>query len=229
MYWISINCENIPETYCLLSFAQSLERTADNHFFYYFWRVPQNKTYDIKNRLFSARSLWRFGTYKNLDKKWRASIALYPVFRTIYHPWTGRLRLAYRDGWPDWCQNQAFIFDHKVVGLQFHLEITSEGHEQMLEGAEDELIDAPFIQKKDEILKYAHYIHSTNEMMIKILNWTESTGAFGYPIREVTKVTLDTSKEIAPSLKNVKTIRFVLFNKEDYDIYNKMIEPIEQG
>lgn len=70
----------------------------------------------------------------------------------------------------DACQNQAFIFDNKVVGLQFHLEITSEGLEQMLEGAEDELIEAPFIQKKDDILKYAHYVHSTNEKMIKILN-----------------------------------------------------------
>jgi O-acetyl-ADP-ribose deacetylase (regulator of RNase III) len=56
-----------------------------------------------------------------------------------------------------------------------------------------------------------------------------STGAFGYPIREATKVALDTIKEIAPTLKNVKTIRFVLFNKEDYAIYNEMIETIEQG
>jgi hypothetical protein len=28
----------------------------------------------------------------------------------------------------------------------------------MLEGAKDELIDAPFIQKKDDILKNSHYM-----------------------------------------------------------------------
>jgi len=31
-----MNCENIPEAYCLLSFAQFLERTVDNHFFIIF-------------------------------------------------------------------------------------------------------------------------------------------------------------------------------------------------
>jgi GMP synthase-like glutamine amidotransferase len=70
----------------------------------------------------------------------------------------------------DACLNQGFVIDNKVVGLQFHLEITVEGLEQMLEGAEDELIDAPFIQKKDDILKNSHYIISTNNKMIKILN-----------------------------------------------------------
>lgn len=54
-----------------------------------------------------------------------------------------------------------------------------------------------------------------------------STGVFGYPIREATKVVFDTIKEIAPTLKNVKTIRFVLFSKEDYAIYNEMIESLE--
>jgi len=40
----------------------------------------------------------------------------------------------------------------------------------MLEGAEDELIDAPYIQKKEDILNNSHYAHSTNEKMVKILN-----------------------------------------------------------
>ncbi|WP_016777268.1 macro domain-containing protein [Anaerophaga thermohalophila] len=56
-----------------------------------------------------------------------------------------------------------------------------------------------------------------------------STGAFGYPIREAAEVTLDTIKEVAPALKNVKTIRFVLFSKGDYEIYKEMIESIGHG
>jgi O-acetyl-ADP-ribose deacetylase (regulator of RNase III) len=56
-----------------------------------------------------------------------------------------------------------------------------------------------------------------------------STGAFGYPIREAAKVTLDTIKEMAPALKNIKIIRFVLFSKGDYEIYKEMIENIGHG
>jgi O-acetyl-ADP-ribose deacetylase (regulator of RNase III) len=46
-----------------------------------------------------------------------------------------------------------------------------------------------------------------------------STGAFGYPIREATKVTINAISEVAPELKNVKTIRLVLFNQQDYDVW----------
>jgi len=56
-----------------------------------------------------------------------------------------------------------------------------------------------------------------------------STGAFGYPIREAAEVTLYTIKEITPTLKNVKIIRFVLFSKGDHEIYKEMIESIGHG
>jgi O-acetyl-ADP-ribose deacetylase (regulator of RNase III) len=46
-----------------------------------------------------------------------------------------------------------------------------------------------------------------------------STGAFGYPIQEATDVALSTLREVMPALKKVKTIRFVLFGEQDYEIY----------
>lgn len=46
-----------------------------------------------------------------------------------------------------------------------------------------------------------------------------STGAFGYPIREATKVAVDAILESAPDLKTVKTIRMVLFSQKDYDVW----------
>jgi len=48
-----------------------------------------------------------------------------------------------------------------------------------------------------------------------------STGAFGYPIEEATEVALKTVKEMIPELKYVKKIRFVLFSKEDLQIYEE--------
>lgn len=77
------------------------------------------------------------------------------------------------------CQNQAFVYGDRVLGLQFHLEVTAESLNLMLEDADDELIDAPFIQTKEEMLKNTHYIKSTNQLMYKILDrlkqaWQES-------------------------------------------------------
>ncbi|PWD98145.1 type 1 glutamine amidotransferase [Marinilabilia rubra] len=68
------------------------------------------------------------------------------------------------------CKNQAFIYKENVVGLQFHFEVTHDSLEQMLDGADDELRDAPFIQSKDDIQKNSHYINETNQKMHLILD-----------------------------------------------------------
>ena len=51
-----------------------------------------------------------------------------------------------------------------------------------------------------------------------------STGAFGYPIEAATDVALAAIKEVAPTLKHVKTIRFVLFGKSDYEVYEEKMQ-----
>lgn len=50
-----------------------------------------------------------------------------------------------------------------------------------------------------------------------------STGIFGYPIEEATQVAVETIKNLIPKLKFIKTIRFVLFSKEDFEVYDKII------
>lgn len=54
-----------------------------------------------------------------------------------------------------------------------------------------------------------------------------STGIFGYPIEEATKVVFDTIKSVVKKLKNVKLIRFVLFSNEDYQTYCKFLDKLE--
>ncbi|MFW5754490.1 MAG: macro domain-containing protein, partial [Marinilabiliaceae bacterium] len=51
-----------------------------------------------------------------------------------------------------------------------------------------------------------------------------STGAFGYPIEAATDVALAAIEEVATTLKHVKTIRFVLFGKNDYEVYEEKLK-----
>lgn len=50
-----------------------------------------------------------------------------------------------------------------------------------------------------------------------------STGAFGYPIEEATKIVFSTIKEIVPGLRNVRVIRFVLHSEEDLETYKEAL------
>ena len=51
-----------------------------------------------------------------------------------------------------------------------------------------------------------------------------STGAFGYPLEAATDVALETVNEAIAGLKNIRKIRFVLFGKRDYEVYEKKIK-----
>ncbi|MBN1761176.1 MAG: type 1 glutamine amidotransferase [Chitinispirillaceae bacterium] len=53
-----------------------------------------------------------------------------------YPPPPGTLRLASSAA----CDNQGFIFDNHVVGLQFHLEMTAESTEELIKACSNELI-----------------------------------------------------------------------------------------
>lgn len=53
-----------------------------------------------------------------------------------------------------------------------------------------------------------------------------STGIFGYPVEEAARVSLETVKKMVPGLKNVKTIRIVLFSEEDYLLFVKAAEEL---
>ncbi|NQU44057.1 type 1 glutamine amidotransferase, partial [bacterium] len=49
------------------------------------------------------------------------------------------------------CANQGFIYDDRVVGLQFHLEYQTQSIEAMLENCKNELVPGPWIQSPEEI------------------------------------------------------------------------------
>ena len=55
------------------------------------------------------------------------------------------------------CEHQAFIYDGRVLGLQFHMESTPESVRLLTEHCKNELIEGEFIQSETFILKQDHY------------------------------------------------------------------------
>jgi GMP synthase (glutamine-hydrolysing) len=67
------------------------------------------------------------------------------------------------------CKNQGFIYEERVVGLQFHLESTVESVRALYDNCGAELDGTDFVQKPDEILRTNH-IHECNKLFDIMLN-----------------------------------------------------------
>ena len=98
----------------------------------------------------------------------------HPGTRTVFH-WhgdtfdtpEGAIRIAGSAAF----QNQGFIYDNRVVALQFHLEVTKESVRDMVENCRDDIVPGPHVQTEKEILKTKQYISSNNLMMEEIMEW----------------------------------------------------------
>jgi GMP synthase (glutamine-hydrolysing) len=77
----------------------------------------------------------------------------------------GAIHLVESEG----CRNQAFALNKKVVGLQFHFEVTENSLKEMVKHGKSELIKNKFIQSEKEILEEKSYIRKNNEIMFKLL------------------------------------------------------------
>ncbi len=73
------------------------------------------------------------------------------------------------------CKNQGFIFKDRVIGLQFHLEVTPESLNEMIDGSEDELVKDTYIQTPGEILNMTDNVDRNNRLMFEILNRMEES------------------------------------------------------
>lgn len=71
------------------------------------------------------------------------------------------------------CENQAFVYDGRIVGLQFHLETTRESAEQLIKNCAVDIIEAPFIQTPDEILSNDSRFAEINKKMEILLDALE--------------------------------------------------------
>jgi GMP synthase-like glutamine amidotransferase len=108
------------------------------------------------------------------DGKDAGLLAGLPAQPTVFH-WhgdtfdlpQGAVHLAESEG----CRSQAFVFDNRILGLQFHLESTPDTVRAILAHCGHELIPARYVQSEAEILAsdpalFAHI----NRMLETLLN-----------------------------------------------------------
>jgi GMP synthase-like glutamine amidotransferase len=67
------------------------------------------------------------------------------------------------------CVNQAFVVNNTILGLQFHLEVTSESVHDLLHHGKHELIEKPYIQKESDIVDKLKYLPSCHMLLESIL------------------------------------------------------------
>jgi len=68
------------------------------------------------------------------------------------------------------CKNQCFSYKNKILGLQFHLEITENSLNEMIFNGKHELKEDKFIQNEDDILKEKELILKNNKLMFSVLD-----------------------------------------------------------
>ena len=71
----------------------------------------------------------------------------------------------------DTCSNQAFLYKEKVLGLQFHFEVTGQTLKEMIVNGKDELIENTTIQTAEQMLQQTGFIESNNRKMFQILDY----------------------------------------------------------
>ena len=79
---------------------------------------------------------------------------------------------------------------------------------------------------EDKLLRdcYVNSLNLAEENKVKSIVFPAiSTGAFGYPIDKAVKIALETVLDKLSELKNLKTIRFVLYSQNDLNIYEKTL------
>ncbi len=79
----------------------------------------------------------------------------------------GSLPLAFSEA----CKNQAFLYDDRILGLQFHLEMTPEGAASLIENCKEDLEGGgPYVQSQEEILGDGFLYKEANRLLFRLLD-----------------------------------------------------------
>jgi len=79
---------------------------------------------------------------------------------------SGAIRTASSAG----CENQAFVYNDRVTGLQFHLESTAASVQQLVEHCGDELVGGRYIQSREQMLDSEARLRAINSTLNVLLD-----------------------------------------------------------
>lgn len=68
------------------------------------------------------------------------------------------------------CNNQAFVYDNRVIGLQFHLEMNKKSINELIINAKDDITEGKFVQTEEEMKEKIHLTKNTNKLMVQLLD-----------------------------------------------------------
>jgi GMP synthase-like glutamine amidotransferase len=70
------------------------------------------------------------------------------------------------------CSHQAFIYGDRVIGLQFHMELTPQSLQDMVDvGTATIAAGGPFIQSKEKIYQHRNLLTQNNDIMFSLLDY----------------------------------------------------------
>jgi len=82
----------------------------------------------------------------------------------------GSTRIARSEG----CENQAFEYDGRVLGLQFHLESSAQSIANLIKNCGDELSEGKFVQAEKELVGQDSYLAEMERLLFNLLDKVES-------------------------------------------------------
>jgi len=68
------------------------------------------------------------------------------------------------------CKNQGFIYNDRVIGLQFHLEMSNETIGNVIENCSDELIDGKYIQNEKKMINQDSLLANSKLLIFNLLD-----------------------------------------------------------
>ncbi len=68
------------------------------------------------------------------------------------------------------CRNQGFVMDDRIIALQFHFEMTSEGVTALVDNCRSQLDTSLWVQNEQQILNGHNYMAATTKVMEKLLD-----------------------------------------------------------
>lgn len=71
------------------------------------------------------------------------------------------------------CTNQGFIYHDRVIGLQFHFEMTAKLVKGLIKRCGHELVTAPYIQTPQTMLAHEQHFSSISRLMYKVLDYLQ--------------------------------------------------------